>query len=352
MAAYDTSMLRIAAICLLVATGAGAANRDIYMYQGADRLEKLVGAAKKEGQVVLYSTMTVQDGRALGAAFEKKYGIRLVHWRGSAEKIVQRALVESRSRHDGADVFETSSHRMEALYREKLLEDFYTPAFQELSPAAFPKGHRQYVAARFAFFVVGYNTKLVKPSEVPKTYEDLLNPRWNGRLAIESTDVLWFAALAKSMGEERGLAYFKRLAAMKPSIRSGHILGAQLVASGEIPLFVDAYNNNMETLKKQGAPVDWKPLQPAFGQASAVGLARDSRRPHAALLFTEFLLSREGQEFFKAVNRVPSNLKVDTPLNQFPHEIIDPAIALDEGDKWDKLFSNLFLGGKPVEKDE
>ena len=154
------------------------------------------------------------------------------------------------------------------------------------------------------------------------------------------------------MGEERGLAYFKRLAAMKPSIRSGHILGAQLVASGEIPLFVDAYNNNMETLKKQGAPVDWKPLQPAFGQASAVGLARDSRRPHAALLFTEFLLSREGQEFFNAVNRVPSNLKVDTPLNQFPHEIIDPAIALDEGDKWDKLFSNLFLGGKPVEKDE
>jgi iron(III) transport system substrate-binding protein len=139
---------------------------------------------------------------------------------------------------------------------------------------------------------------------------------------------------------------------MKPSIRNGHILGAQLVASGEIPLFIDAYNNNMETLKKQGAPVDWKPLQPAFGQASAIGLSKDSRRPHAALLFAEFLLSHEGQEFFKAVNRVPSNLKVDTPLNQFPHEIIDAAIALDEGDKWDKLWSNLFLGGKPVEKEE
>src|SRR5256714_2752791 len=171
IAAYDTSMLRIAAICLLVATGAGAANRDIYMYQGADRLEKLVGAAKKEGQVVLYSTMTVQDGRALGAAFEKKYGIRLVHWRGSAEKIVQRALAESRSRHDGADVFETSSHRMEALYREKLLEDFYTPEFKHLSPAAFPRDHRQYVAARFAFFVLGYNTRLVKPGELPNSYE-------------------------------------------------------------------------------------------------------------------------------------------------------------------------------------
>jgi len=173
-----------------------------------------------------------------------------------------------------------------------------------------------------------------------------------GRLAIESTDVLWFAALTKAMGEERGLAYFRRLAAMKPTIRNGHILAAQLVASGEIPLLVTAYNNNMETLKKAGAPVDWKPLAPAFGQASAIGLARDSRRPHAALLFTEFLLSRDGQEFFKSVNRVPSSLAVETPLNKFPHEIIDPAIALDEGDKWDKLWSNLFLGGRPVERDE
>jgi iron(III) transport system substrate-binding protein len=354
MAAYDTSVLKLLAIACAVlwAEQVGAANRDIYLYQGADRAEKLVAGSKKEGQVVLYGTMTVQDGRALGAAFEKKYGVKLVHWRGSAERIVQRALVEARSHHDGADVFETSSHRMEALYREKLLEDFYTPAFQELSPAAFPRGHRQYVAARFAFFVVGYNTRLVKPDEVPRSYEDLLNPRWNGRLAIESTDVLWFAALTKAMGEERGLAYFRKLAAMKPTIRNGHILAAQLVASGEIPLFVDAYNNNMETLKKAGAPVDWKSLMPAFGQASAIGLSKDARRPHAALLFTEFLLSREGQEFFKAVNRVPSNLKVETPLNQFPHEIIDPAIALDEGDKWDKLWSNLFLGGKPVEREE
>jgi iron(III) transport system substrate-binding protein len=241
---------------------------------------------------------------------------------------------------------------MEALRREQLLEDFYTPAFSELSPAAFAPDHRQYVAARFAFFVLGYNTRLVKPAELPARYEDLLNARWQGRLAIESTDVLWFAALVKAMGEERGLAFFRRLAAMKPQIRSGHILGAQLVASGEIPVFIDAYNNNMETLKRSGAPVDWKPLGPVFGQASAIGVAKHSRRPHAALLFTEFLLSREGQEFFKSVNRVPASLTVDTPLNRFPHQIIDPAIALDEGEKWDRLWSEIFLGGKPVGREE
>jgi iron(III) transport system substrate-binding protein len=347
-------MLRALVLVVLYAAAcaAPAANRDIYLYQGGDRAARLIAGAKQEGQVVLYSTMTVQDGRALVAAFERKYGVKLIHWRGSAEKIVQRALAESKSGHDGADVFETSSHRMEALRREQLLEDFYTPAFSELAPAGFAPDHRQYVAARFAFFVLGYNTRLVKPAELPARYEDLLNARWQGRLAIESTDVLWFAALVKAMGEERGLAFFRRLAAMKPQIRSGHILGAQLVASGEIALFIDAYNNNMETLKRSGAPVDWKALGPVFGQASAIGVAKHSRRPHAALLFTEFLLSREGQELFKSVNRVPASLTVDTPLNRFPHQIIDPAIALDEGEKWDRLWSEIFLGGKPVGREE
>ena len=200
--------------------------------------------------------------------------------------------------------------------------------------------------------MLGYNTNLVKPEEVPSSYEDLLHPKWVGRLAIESTDVLWFAALAKAMGEDKGLAYFRRLAAMKPMIRSGHILAAQLVASGEIPMLVTAYNNNIETLKQSGAPVAWKPIPPVFGQASAIGLARHSRRPHAALLFTEFVLSRDGQEVLKGVNRVPASLAVDSPLNKFPHQMIDPALALDEGDKWDKSWSNLFLGGKPVERDD
>ena len=81
-------------------------------------------------------------------------------------------------------------------------------------------------------------------------------------------------------------------------------------------------------------------------------MIKNPPHPNAAKVFINWLLSREGQEFFKAVNRVPSSLAVDTPLNKFPHEIIDPAIALDEGDKWDKLWSNLFLGGKPVEREE
>jgi iron(III) transport system substrate-binding protein len=354
-----TEILRRRLVVAALVACAGAAwaaeprgNREIYLYRGADREARLAERAKKEGPVVFYSTMTVQDGKVLLAAFERKYGVKVTHWRGSAEKIVQRAMAESRAGRHEVDVIETSTHRMEVLRREGVLEDFHTPAFDELSPAAFARQHRQYVADRFAFFVLGYNTKLVRPEEVPSSYEDLLHPRWAGRLAIESTDVLWFAAVVKAMGEEKGLAYFRRLAAMKPMIRSGHILAAQLVASGEIPLLVTAYNNNIETLKQNGAPVEWKPIAPVFGQASAIAVARHSRRPHAALLFTDFVLSRDGQELLKSVNRVPASLAVDSALNKFPHQMIDPALALDDGDKWDKLWSGLFLGGKPVEREE
>ena len=348
-----SSCLAAALACLAAAAFAQTpSTRDIYMYQGADRDKRLVEGAKKERQVVLYSTMTVADGKAFGAAFERKYGVQLVHWRTSSEKIVQRAVAEARGRRYEADVFESSSNHLEALRRERLLEDFHTPVLSEIVPAALPRGHRQYVADRFVFFVMGYNTNLVKPGELPATFEELLQPRWSGRITIEGTDVTWFAAVTKAMGEQKGLAYFRRLAAMKPEIRHGHIHTAQLVASGEVPFFLTAYNNNMETLKSKGAPVDWKPLQPAFGQAAAIGVARHAPRPHAALLFAEFVLSKEGQEIYKSVNRVPTSMAVDSPLNRFKYEIIDPVLALDEGEKWEKLFSEIFLGGKPVQTDE
>ncbi len=338
-----------------VATGAAAqnsANRAIYMYQGADRDARLLEGAKKERQVVVYSTMTVSDGKALGEAFERRYGVRVVHWRTSSEKIVTRAVAEARGRRYEADVFESSANHLEALRREQLLEDFHTPVLRDIVPAALPHGHSQYVADRLVFFVMGYNTDLVKREELPATFEDLLQPRWAGRITIEGSDVTWFAAVAKAMGEQKGLAYFRRLAALKPEIRNGHIHTAQLVASGEVPFFLTAYNNNMETLKLKGAPVDWKPLQPAFGQAAAIGVAKHAPRPHAALLFTEFVLSKEGQEIFKSVNRVPTSTAVDSPLNKFKYEIIDPVLALDEGEKWERLFSGFFLGGKPVQANE
>jgi iron(III) transport system substrate-binding protein len=135
-------------------------------------------------------------------------------------------------------------------------------------------------------------------------------------------------------------------------MRSGHTLMAEMVAAGDVVMAADAHVQGIARLKGKGASIDWKPLQPAFGQPSSVGVANRAPHPHAALLFADFILSKEGQEIIKARNRVPVSLAVDSPLNKFKYQVIDPTITLDEWDKWSKLWSNLFLGGKEIKKDE
>jgi iron(III) transport system substrate-binding protein len=325
-------------------------HRALYLLEGAERQNRILAGARREGIVVLYTSLNTQDSVPLTTAFEKKYGIRTQLWRSSSERVVQRAVTEARAGRFTCDILETNGPEMEAMYRERLLDEFRSPHFSDLPPAAFPK-HRHYVADRFNFFTIGYNTRLVQPHEVPNSYDDLLHPRFVGRIGLEAGDVDWFGAMVKHMGEEKGLAFFRKLAAAKPQMRSGHTLVGQLVASGEIPLAANIYNHNAERVLVRGAPIRWKALTPTFGRPNAVGVARRAPHPHAALLFTDFLLSREGQTILKERNRVPSSRAVDSHLNDFPFEMIDPAITLDEDAKWSKLWSDLFLRGQRVQRE-
>jgi iron(III) transport system substrate-binding protein len=327
-----------------------AENLKLYMYSGPDREEKLLAGARKEGKVSIYTSLNTRDSGPITEAFEKKYGVKIALWRASSEKVLQRAVTEARSGRFAFDVLETNGPEMEALYREKLLAEFYSPHFKDLPPAAFPK-HRHYVADRFNFFVIGYNTNLVKPEEVPNSYQDLVHPRFAGRVGLESGDTDWFAAMIKSMGEQKGLAFFKQLAQNKPQMRTGHTLLSELLSSGEIPLAATIYNHNVEKMALRGAPVKWKALTPTFGRPNAIGVTPRAPNPHAALLFADFMLSKEGQTLLKERNRVPSSQAVDTNLNKFPFQMIDPVISLDESEKWEKLWSQLFLGGQKVQKE-
>ena len=330
--------------------GAESPHRDTYMYQGADRDARLAAESRKQGQVVIYTSLNLKDSVPITEAFEKRTGIKAQLWRASSEKVLQRAVTEARAGRFSPDILETNGPEMEALYREKLLDPFYSPHFMDLPAAAFPK-HRHYIADRFNFFTIGYNTNLVKPEEVPKSYLDLAEPRWSGRVGIEASDVDWFGAMVKSMGEEKGLAFFRKLAENKPQIRAGHTLMAELLASGEIPLCATIYNHNVERLAVKGAPVKWKPLVPTFGRPNAIGVCKRAPHPHAALAFADFMLSKEGQTILKERNRVPSSLSVDTHLNKFPFQMIDPVITLDENDRWEKIWSELFLKGQKIQKE-
>ncbi|HYS51361.1 MAG TPA: extracellular solute-binding protein [Burkholderiales bacterium] len=322
-----------------------AANREIYLYQGADRAQRLLSGARKEGGLSLYTTMTPEDAGPLVAAFEERYGIKVRMWRGINQKLVQRALAEARAGKSAVDVFEGSGHGMEILHREALLEKFWSPAFGDIPPEAFPR-HAHYAPDNLLFFVMGYNTRLVKPEDVPRSYEDLLQPRWSGNFGIEASDIIWFAAVAKAMGEEKGLAYFRKLAAMEPQIRSGHTLMTELVAAGDIPMALTLYNQAVDKLKERGAPIDWKPLPPAFGRADGIGVAKQAPHPHAALLFADFVLSPEGQRFIMAASRVPVNRKVESSFDQRNFRIIELAPVVDAWDTWERRWQALFLKGQ------
>ena len=345
--------LFIAWLPAALAQGQAAAgpHKQIYMYQGADRDQRVLEAAKKEKQVVVYTSLNLKDSVPITQAFEKKYGVKVELWRSSSEKVLQRALTEARAGRFAVDAFELNGPELEALYREGLLDEYYSPQFKNLPPSAFPK-HRHYAADRFNFFTIAYNTNLVKPNEVPNSYEDLAHPRWKGKIGIEASDTDWFGSIVKHMGEQKGLALFRKIAQQQPQIRTGHTLIAELVASGEIPLAATIYNHNAERLLVNGAPIKWKALNPTFGRPNAVAVAKRAQRPHAALLFVDFMLSLEGQELIKKRNRVPASPKVDSNLNDFPYEMIDPVVVLDESEKWEKIWSELFLKGAAIQREK
>jgi iron(III) transport system substrate-binding protein len=320
------------------------------MYQGADRDQRVLAGAKKEGRVVVYTSLNTKDSVPIVEVFEKKYGVKVDLWRSSSEKVLQRAVTEARAGRYAVDAFELNGPELEAMWREGLLDRFHSPQSANMPKQAFAK-NGAYIADRFNFFTIAYNTNLVKPNEVPNSYEDLLNPRWVGKIGIEASDTDWFGSIVKWMGEEKGLAYFRKLSHMKPQIRTGHTLMAELVASGEIPLAATIYNHNAERLLVNGAPVKWKALTPTFGRPNGVAVAKRAQRPHAALLFVDFMLSPEGQVLIKKRNRVPASTAVETNLNKFPYEMIDPSIVLDEADKWEKVWSELFLKGQAITRE-
>ncbi len=326
-------------------------HRTLYMYQGADRDAALLAEARKQREVVIYTSLNLKDSVPITEAFEKKTGLKTQLWRASSEKVLQRSITEARAGRFTCDILETNGPEMEAMYRENLLEEFYSPHFKDLPAAGFPK-HRHYVADRFNFFTIGYNTNLVKPEDVPNSYEDLAHPKWAGKIGIEGSDVDWFAAVVKHMGEAKGLAFFRKLAEQKPQIRTGHTLLAELVSSGEIPLAATIYNHNVERLVVKGAPIRWKALEPTFGRPNAIGVARSAAHPNAAMLFVDFMLSPEGQQLLKERNRVPANRSIETNLTNFKFAMIDPVITLDESEKWEKLWTEIILRGQTMKKED
>lgn len=337
------SVAGIAALLLAAPAAAQSPTvAELAAYKGPDRLQRLIEGAKKEGTLTIYSSATVEDMNALTTAFEKKYGVKAVLWRASSENIVQRAVVENRGKRYDVDIFETNGSEMEALHREKLLQPVDSPRLVDLLPRAV-NAHKEWVGTRLQIIAAGYNTNLVKQEELPKSYADLLNPKWKGRLGIEAEDADWFATVVNAMGEEKGLELFKKIISTNgASVRKGHTLLANLVASGEIPFSMTVYVYKVAQYKNNGAPVNWMVIPPAVARVNGIGLARQSQHPHAALLFYDFMLT-DGQEILAQRDFFPTNPKVKPLPEGLDPIFVDSAKLIDEGEKWNKLYKQVVL---------
>lgn len=341
-----TCALCLSALALpAIAQAPGSALAELASYAGPDREQRLLEGARREGTLNLYTSLTVDDMTVLNAAFEKRTGVRVRMWRAASEKVVQRALAEARAGRFEVDLIECNAPALEILHREGLLQAVRSPRHADLIPAAVP-GHREWVGARMNVFVHAYNTRLVRKEELPASYSDLLHPRWKGRLGIEASDEDWFAGVVRSLGEEKGLKLFRDIVAANGlSVRKGHTLLTNLVASGEIPFALTVYSFTAEQLKQKGAPIDWFVMPPAIARANGVAVTRRAQHPHAALLYYEFMIGDEGQRILLKRDFVPASRKLETPLDHGPLTIVDAALLLDQGERWAKLYEEIIVKG-------
>ena len=316
-------------------------------YSGATRTERLVAGAAKEGELLLYSSLTQDDQLKLAADFKRRYGVAVKFWRGSQARILQRVMSETGGGRFEFDALETNAPQIEVLARAKLLQKLSSPYLeQELLPETVP-AHGEWAPDRLNLLVYAYNTNAVKPADVPKAWPDLLEPKWKRRIGMESTNVEWFAALVEAMGERAGLDLFRRMADNGVAVRTGHNHSAILVAAGEIPLMLGIYSHDAERMKAKAAPVAWFVLPPAVVIPSAVAVSRRAPHPHAAALFYDYMLS-DGQRFYTEVHRVPANRSYDTPVRRLvqerrPYVVVNSREAIDDYERWQALYQRTIV---------
>lgn len=323
----------------------GKTVEEVANYDKPDRDQKIYEAAKKEGSLTIYTSAQVKDMGAIVDAFKKKYpGINVEIWRASSEKVLQRAITEARAGRNTMDVAETNGPELESMHREKIAQAMKSPYQKDLIPEALPS-HREWTGTRLNVFVQAYNTSAVNKADLPKSWEDLTNPKWKDKIGIEQADYDWLAGEASVLGEQKMVEVFKKMVNTNGiSVRKGHTLLTQLVVSGEVPLALTVYNYKAEQFKKKGAPIDWFSIGPAIARPNGIAVAKKAPHPHAAVLFYDFEIGPDGQKILAKRDFVTTNRTVHTPLADIPMKFVDVTEMLDHYDKWEKLYTQLFSG--------
>src|SRR5262244_929733 len=341
---------------LLAGVSLAATVESIAMMKSSDRQKVLLEGAKKEGKVSFYTGLIVdQVVRPLKDAFEKEYPfIHVDFFRGNSEAVSQRVLIEYQAKKYEVDVI-SGSAATGMVQRAGYMQRFYSPELAAY-PAELkdPKGF--WGSTNVYFMTLGYNTRNVKADEVPKTYEELLNPRWKGQMMWSTSRgsgaPIFIGNVLISMGQEAGKAYLQKLKGQniaKSTASNRQIL--DLTIAGEFPIALHIFNHHAYISKTAGAPVDWFAIEPVTATIQTIALAKNTPHPHASMLLLDFVLSEKGQKVFQQVNYLPAHPKVPAKQadlkpggGRFSKALyMTPDMQFDKGNEWVDYFQNQFL---------
>ncbi|MBI4524416.1 MAG: extracellular solute-binding protein [Deltaproteobacteria bacterium] len=273
-------------------------------FPGLTLAASVLDAAKKEGVVVLYAAGNVEDFQKLNGAFEKKYPFLKVQlFRANWERVRNRATTEARAGSHFVDVLHVDGINGWILKEQNLLQPHKSRETDD-----FPQDFKDPTGLLPCCFdiltnVIGFNTKLVPRQDAPKTYTDLLQPRWKGRLGMDADEGEWFAALVTIWGKEKTADYFRSLMKQEPSSRRGHTLLANLTAAGEFAVAVNLFGYRVLEMQAKGEAIDLVHADPLVVRPAHLSLARQAPHPNAARLYMDFVFSVEGQQIIASVGR-------------------------------------------------
>jgi iron(III) transport system substrate-binding protein len=271
----------------------------------------LIAAAKKEGKVVWYTTLIVNQAiRPLKEAFEKAYpGIELQYTRADEAPTAAKILAETQAGRVQADIFDGISN-MVPLKRAGLVVPHGSPSASKI-PADLKDRDAYWISILIYVFAPGINTTLVSKEQAPKTYQDLLDPRWRGKMAWNPGSIAgalgFVGATLTSMGDARGMDYLKALSAQRiVNIEASSRAILDQVIAGEYPMGLMMFNHHTVISAQKGAPTDWIKLEPVPVALDAVAILKDAPHPNAAKLLVDFLTSEDGQRVLQKADYLPA----------------------------------------------
>ena len=268
--------------------------------------QSILEGARKEGQVVFYASMETASAQKLTSAFEKKYPfIKVDATRIGSERMATRLVAEAQARKVRADVVQQSAFDFYGGLQKGLFDSYLSP-----ERAALPPDYRDdkglWVMPAATLNVIAYNKKMVSAADAPKSFWDLVEPKWKGQLLMDENESKWMAGMISYYGEAKTMELMRKLAGQAIQFRVGHSLLQTLLAAGERAVVVVAFANGVDRLKKDGAPVDWiESFDPIVCTVSGMGLSAKASNPNAAKLLINFATSKQGQQMVREMRRIP-----------------------------------------------